>query len=180
MINLMDILSALEQSFRVLFPSVKRVHLERIESMEEPSISVEIISYNTPVFSENIIEKHVDIDIIYFSANNRIDEGVIFGDRLKDLLGLGLKVKDRFIRIAEPPEMKFVEQDLHFLVQFEYADKYKPITIYNGKVVEIEQGVGNISDNEKEEVVEGDLIIHRDKLEYMQNLYADFEIDYKN
>lgn len=178
MIELMDVLDALEQSFRVLFPNVKRVHLERIRANEEPSISVELITYSTPIVSENIIEKQIDLDIIYFSENNKVREGIAFAERLKDLLGLGLKVKDRFIKIAEPPEIKLIEQDLHFLVTFEFADDYRPVTVEDGKVVEINQGTTDITntENEKEVYPDGDIEVHKDKLELMENLYMRYEI----
>lgn len=178
MIELMDVLNALEKSFRVLFPNVKRVHLERIQSIKEPAISVELITYSTPIVSENIIEKQIDLDIIYFSENNKVREGIAFADRLKDLLGLGLKVKDRFIKIAEPPEIKLIEQDLHFLVTFEFADEYRPVTVEGGKVIEISQGTTDITnaENEKEVYPEDDIEIHKDKLEFMENIYMNYEI----
>lgn len=169
MISLKDFLESLYRQLRVLYPGAS-VHMERIEKIQEPCISIELIGYNTRPVSNYSVRKFIDLDIIYFSKDNSIQEGVVFGDYVKDLLGLGLRVKDRFIKTVETPEMRFVDQDIHLNVAFEFRDIYRPISVSDdGDIVTIDQGATNLENYLDKNTKTG-------PLEYMENLKAFIEL----
>lgn len=183
MIKLVDIFEALEASFRVLFPSLKRVHVERIKKLETPAISMELISYQSPAESPHTVIKQVDIDIIYFSSDNTVLETMRVADRLTNAFSLGLKVKDRYLHVAERPEMKLVEQDLHFLVQYEFADELGNYVIMDDDVISYDPGstdMENLPVDDLEEVPEDkqedDIKIKQDKLGLMETLKVDYTL----
>lgn len=83
-----------------------RVYKERIKNLETPSFSVEIVRLATEQESKAVINKKIDLDIIYFSSENKsrrgsisvwvIDEGFSMGIYHRDFKG-GEMVDKRFI-----------------------------------------------------------------------------------
>lgn len=132
MISISDVFSSVNDTLRELFPKA-RVHKERIRNLNTPSLSVEIISFTTPQHSKHIINKKIDLDIIYFSNSNEVGEALEVCDRLMSAFSMGIYVRKygkdreildkRFIHCLQAPEYKLVDQDLHFLVKFEFADE---------------------------------------------------------
>ena len=139
MISVQDIYEEIARVLRAIFPNLKRVYQERIKTIDTPAMSVELISYKTPQFSEKIINKKVDLDIIYFSSSNGHKEALEVLDLLTSAFSMGLKVskKDkegrivnsRFVHVLDTPEHKLIDQDLHFLISFEYQDPLEVIYV---------------------------------------------------
>lgn len=127
MIKVMDIMEAIERTLRAMFPRMERVHLERIRTIKEPAFSVEIITYRAPVLDPHVTRKMVDVEIIYFSKHNSVAEALAMQDELTRAFSLGLRVKDRFLHMGEPAEGKLIDQDLHYLMQFDFYDDLKPL-----------------------------------------------------
>lgn len=128
-ISVQDIYNEVARVLRALFPNLKRVYQERIKAIDTPAMSVELISYKTPQFSEKIINKKVDLDIIYFSSNNGHKEALEVLDLLTSAFSMGLKVNNRFVHVLDTPEHKLIDQDLHFLISFEYQDPLEVIYV---------------------------------------------------
>lgn len=129
MISVQDIYEEIARVLRAIFPNLKRVYQERIKTIDTPAMSVELISYKTPQFSEKIINKKVDLDIIYFSNSNGHKEALEVLDLLTSAFSMGLKVKDRFLHVMDTPEYKLVDQDLHFLITFDYQDSLEVVYV---------------------------------------------------
>lgn len=127
MVKVMDIMEEIERTLRVMFPRMERVHLERIRAIKEPSLSIEIITYRAPVLDQYVTRKIVDVEIIYFSKDNSVAEALAMQDELMRAFSLGLKVKDRFLHMGEPAEGKMIDQDLHYLMQFDFYDDLNPL-----------------------------------------------------
>lgn len=132
MISISDVFSSVNDTLRELFPKA-RVHKERIRRLNTPSLSVELVSFTTPQHSKHIINKKIDLDIIYFSNSNDVGEALEVCDRLMSAFSMGIYVRKygkdrtildkRFIHCLQAPEYKLVDQDLHFMVKFEFADE---------------------------------------------------------
>lgn len=129
MISVQDIYEEIARVLRAIFPNLKRVYQERIQNLDTPAMTIELISYKTPQFSQNIINKKVDLDIIYFSKSNGQREALEVLDMLTSAFSMGLKVKDRFLHVIDTPEYKLVDQDLHFLLTFDYQDPLEIIYV---------------------------------------------------
>lgn len=129
MISVQDIYEEIARVLRAIFPNLKRVYQERIQNLDTPAMSIELISYKTPQFSQNIINKKVDLDIIYFSKSNGQREALEVLDMLTSAFSMGLKVKDRFLHVMDTPEYKLVDQDLHFLLTFDYQDTLEVVYV---------------------------------------------------
>lgn len=129
MISVQDIYNEVARVLRALFPNLKRVYQERIKTIDTPAMSVELISYKTPQFSGKIINKKVDLDIIYFSSSNGHKEALEVLDLLTSAFSMGLKVNNRFVHVLDTPEHKLIDQDLHFLISFEYQDPLEVIYV---------------------------------------------------
>lgn len=129
MISVQDIYEEIARVLRAIFPNLKRVYQERIQNLDTPAMTIELVSYRTPQFSQNIINKKLDLDIIYFSKGNGQREALEVLDMLTSAFSMGLKVKDRFLHVMDTPEYKLVDQDLHFLITFDYQDKLEMIYV---------------------------------------------------
>lgn len=134
MITIQDVLVSVRKTLQGLFPGV-RVYKERIKNLETPSFSVEIVRLATEQESKAVINKKIDLDIIYFSSENRVDEALSVYGSLMRAFSMGIYARDfkggemvdkRFIHCLKTPEYKLVDQDLHFLITFDYADEYNP------------------------------------------------------
>ena len=135
MISIRDVFSSVNDTLRSLFPEA-RIYKERIRKLNTPSLSVELISFTTPQHSKHIINKKIDLDIIYFSNSNEVGEALEVCDRLMSAFSMGIYVRKygkdrtildkRFIHCLQAPEYKLVDQDLHFLIKFEFADELMP------------------------------------------------------
>ena len=132
MISISDVFGSVNDTLRGLFPGAK-VYKERIRKLYTPALSVELVSFTTPQHSKHIINKKIDLDIIYFSKSNEVGEALAVCDRLMSAFSMGIYVRKygkdgeildkRFIHCLQAPEYKLVDQDLHFMVKFEFADE---------------------------------------------------------
>ena len=129
MVSVQDIYEEIARVLRAIFPNLKRVYQERIQNLDTPAMTIELISYKTPQFSQNIINKKVDLDIIYFSKSNGQREALEVLDMLTSAFSMGLTVKDRFLHVMDTPEYKLVDQDLHFLLTFDYQDTLEVVYV---------------------------------------------------
>ena len=160
MIELKDIMEEVGRTLIGLYPHIKGMTSERIEDMESisPGFSIELITSRNRAVSENISNKFVDIDIIYFSENNTVLEALEVQEALTRAFSLGLKVKDRFLHTLGEAESKLVDQDLHFLVRYHFADELKPLYVdEDGNLKDIDTGntnLGNIDEDREIEYME--------------------------
>lgn len=157
MVKVMDIMEEIERTLRALFPRMERVHLERIRTIKEPSLSIEIITYRAPALDPYVTRKMVDVEIIYFSKDNSVAEALAVQDELTRAFSIGLKVKDRFLHMGEPVEGKLIDQDLHYIMQFDFYDDLNPLiaTRYE-HTARPDVGATNIENIIDEEQVEPD------------------------
>ncbi len=199
MVKVMEIMEEIERTLRVMFPRMERVHLERIRAIKEPSISIEIITYRVPVLDQYVTRKMVDVEIIYFSKNNSVAEALAMQDELTRAFSLGLKVKDRFLHMGEPAEGKMIDQDLHYLMQFDFYDELNPLiatryehtarpdvgatsidNIIDEKEVEPDKWTPDEEDDDsylpEDDPTKREEKPLADKLEYMEVLKMDYEL----
>lgn len=144
MISVSDVFSSVNDTLRSLFPEA-RIYKERIRKLNTPSLSVELVSFTTPQHSKHIINKKIDLDIIYFSNSNEVGEALEVCDRLMSAFSMGIYVRKygkdrtildkRFIHCLQAPEYKLVDQDLHFMVKFEFADEFMPEYMADRRVI---------------------------------------------
>lgn len=144
MISVKDVFVAINDTLRALFPGAK-VYKERIKKLDTPSLSVELVSISTPQHSKHIINKKIDLDIIYFAKKNEVGEALEVCDKLMSAFSMGMYVRDytkdkqiydkRYIHCLQAPEYKLVDQDLHFLVKFEFADEFNPSYLNDRKKI---------------------------------------------
>lgn len=132
MIKLTDVFVAVNDTIKASFKNIK-TYKERINKLDRPLMSVELITFSTSPQSRFIINKSIDLDIIYFAKDNTIEEALKVADKLMSAFSLGLSVRaygkdgamveKRHLHCMKPPEYKLVDQDLHFLVRFDFADE---------------------------------------------------------
>lgn len=143
MIKLTDIFRAVNETLLASFEDI-RAYKERINKQKRPDMSVEIISFTTSPHSRYIINKSIDLDIIYFSKNNTVGEALKIADRLMSAFSMGLTVRvydekklvdKRTLHCLKSPEYKLVDQDLHFLVRFDFADELEPYYLADDKAM---------------------------------------------
>lgn len=143
MIKLTDIFRAVNETLLASFEDI-RAYKERIHKQKRPDMSVEIISFTTSPHSRYIINKSIDLDIIYFSKNNTVGEALKIADRLMSAFSMGLTVRvydekklvdKRTLHCLKSPEYKLVDQDLHFLVRFDFADELEPYYLADDKAM---------------------------------------------
>ena len=135
MIKLTDVFKSVDETLRASVPGIE-AYKERINKAKRPFMSVELITFSTSPHSRFIINKSIDLDIIYFSKNNSVGEALVMADRLISAFSMGLSVRaydkdgvmvdKRHLHCLKAPEYKLVDQDLHFLVRFDFADEFDP------------------------------------------------------
>lgn len=145
MIKLTDIFVAVNESLLASFDKIE-VYKEKIHKQKRPDMSVEIISFNTSPHSSFIINKSIDLDIIYFSKNNSVGEALKVADKLMSAFSMGLSVRaydkdgamvdKRHLHCLKSPEYKLVDQDLHFLARFDFADELEPYYLADDKTMQ--------------------------------------------
>src|SRR5699024_6072652 len=117
-----------------------------------PCLSIQLVFYNAPVIHSRQVLKTIEMDLIYYTKYNKKSEGYSVMDRFNSWLGLGLPVKDRFIKTAEEPTFSFVYNDLHYLITFQYFDDYAGMFVTdNDHIAEFEddgEGLENIIEEE--------------------------------
>lgn len=208
MISTQDIFRSVNDKLKALFPDAT-VYKERIRKLYAPALSVELVSFSTPQHSKHIINKKIDLDIIYFSKDNKVGEALTVCDRLMSAFSMGMYVRNydeggslrdkRYIHCLKPPEYKLVDQDLHFLIQFEFADEYLPAYQNDYKEInnfsrddrglKVDEAKNIIKDTDKEEKFipsfekdlgftnEDDRKAYEDEgLKYMENLKLEYEL----
>lgn len=143
MIKLTDIFRAVNETLLASFEGIE-VYKERINKHKRPDMSVEMISFTTSPHSRYIINKSIDLDIIYFSKGNTVGEALKIADRLMSAFSMGLTVRvydegklvdKRTLHCLKSPEYKLVDQDLHFLVRFDFADELEPYYLADDKAM---------------------------------------------
>ena len=144
MISISDVFGSVNDTLKGLFPGAE-IYKERIRKLNPPALSVELVSFTTPQHSTHIIHKKIDLDIIYFSNSNEVGEALSVCDRLMSAFSMGIYVRKygkdrtildkRFIHCLQAPEYKLVDQDLHFLVKFEFADEFMPGYLTDGREI---------------------------------------------
>lgn len=145
MIELVDVFKSVDRTLRASFDNIK-VHKERINKLNRPVMSVELITFSTSPHSRFIINKSIDLDIIYFSKNNSVGEALVVADKLMSAFSMGLSarafdkdgvmVDKRHLHCLKAPEYKLVDQDLHFMVRFDFADAFKPTYLADDKTMQ--------------------------------------------
>lgn len=144
MIKLTDVFKSVDRTIMASFDNIK-VHKERINKLTRPSMTVELITFSTSNQSRFIINKSIDLDIIYFSKNNSVGEALVMADKLMSAFSMGLSVRaydvdgamvdKRHLHCLKAPEYKLVDQDLHFLVRFDFADEFRPAYLADDKIM---------------------------------------------
>ena len=132
MIELVDVFNSVDKTLRASFDNIE-VYKERINKLSRSVMSVELITFSTSPHSRFIINKSIDLDIIYFSKGNSVGEALVVADKLMSAFSMGLSVRvydkdgaivdKRHLHCLKAPEYKLVDQDLHFLVRFDFADE---------------------------------------------------------
>lgn len=144
MIKFTDIFAAVNEVLLASFDNIE-VYKERIYKQKRPDMSVEVISFTTGNASRFIVNKSVDLDIIYFSKDNSVGKALVVADRLMSAFSMGLTVRvcdaegklidKRTLHCLKSPEYKLVDQDLHFLVRFDFADEFEPCYLSDDEVM---------------------------------------------
>lgn len=152
MVSINDIQEKIARDLKIIFPNIKRVSRESIRELETPCLSIQLVFYNAPVIHSRQVLKTVEMDLIYYAKSDKKSEGYSVMDRFNSWLALGLPVKDRFIKTAEEPTFSFVDNDLHYLITFQYFDDYAGIFVTdNNHIAEFEddgEGLENIIEEE--------------------------------
>lgn len=199
MIAITDVFTSVNDTIRAIFPTAK-VHKERINKLETPSLSVQLISYRTPQHSKTIINKKIDLDIIYFSKENTVFEALEAMEKLMSAFSMGIFVRKysdgelvdkRFIHSLKTPEYKLVDNDLHFLISFDFADEFKRVFLNDdGKILDdgeetrgtYEKKESDNPNDNKDVVEDVDFVTEEDKKKYQEEALKMMEIlkiDYK-
>lgn len=144
MIKLTDVFAAVNETLLASFDKIE-VFKERIQKQKRPDMSVELISFTTSPHSRFIINKSLDLDIIYFSKSNSVGEALRVADKLMGAFSMGLTTRvydkdgvlidKRTLHCLKSPEYKLVDQDLHFLVRFDFADELEPYYLADDKAM---------------------------------------------
>ena len=154
-IKVQDIFYEIARVLEAIYPTKDlKVHRERIKDLKTPAMSIELIQYSTPQYSQKIINKRLDLDMIYYSDTDTVREALSMVNPLMSAFSMGLKVYardedgniqrdehgkikySRFIHCLRPPEHTLVDQDLHFMVTFEWADSFTPVYVTLDEVFE--------------------------------------------
>lgn len=193
-----DVMDVLRKTIQAGLPGAKRAYFERIDKATLPAISVEIVRYTSPQIDSERVRRTLALDVIYLSQKNTVSEALGVMEVLGAILPFGLPVKDRYVYLAEGPEMRLVDQDLHMLITYRWIDYGDPVALTEtgklGRVDEGETSIGNIvherdpylkpvlkrdedgqpvEDDQGLPVVEENIV--EPNFEYMQNLIVEME-----
>lgn len=117
-----DVVSALADALRLALPGLKNIYLERIDTIEEPAVSIEIITFGQESFDFSGASKALTLDIIYFSEGNTVMEALAAQEVILSLILPGFWAGDRFLKPIGQPVGHLVEQDLHVTVTVPWMD----------------------------------------------------------
>lgn len=202
MIDLLDVYIAINHTLKATFKDI-RVYKERVKKsgldrdrLDTNLLTIEPIRFKTSPHSRYIINKSLDFDIIYMSKDNKVIEALQVADKLMGAFSMGLSVKayrdgvmvdKRHLHCLQSPEYKLVDQDLHFLVKFDFADGYHGQ--YLGDDGEIKDYDRDVDPGEKY-VLENDFVedigfdddkkkkeYEEERLKFMQDLYLNYVIE---
>ena len=181
MVSAKDVLDAIEKAMRIAIPTAKRMHLERINLKELPAISIEVIAFSPIVQDMHRTRKSLDLDFIFLSSKNKIAEGLGVMERISQVFGLGLHVKDRYIHTTgEGPEMKFVDQDLHVLIEYVWFDDFVPLIVtgggHLGEMDPDKTDPGNIQDEHESPKDPDEKNELKQEIQYMELLFTDIDV----
>lgn len=115
-----DVVERLAANLKAEFPELKDIYVDDVKHLDEPCISIEVVSHNAELFSASDVFKNLSLDIIYFgvSASKWLD----ISERIIALLLPGTQVLDRHIIPRSRPEMVYREHMGHVLVEYEWMD----------------------------------------------------------
>ena len=100
------------------------VHLERIDKLKPPAFSIEVVSDTSEAFSNTHEQRDLILDIIYFSRKNTQSEAMKMCGKLMSVFLPDFRLdKDKTFTFHHGVETRFVEQDLHCMVHFEWQQE---------------------------------------------------------
>lgn len=199
MIRTVDLFEEIGRVLNSLF-DLEEVTAERIQKIQFkdsndrqkalPLMSIELVTYESPVFNQTTVNKTITVDIIYFSKGNTVAEALEVLEALNGAFSMGLFVKDRFIHTSGKPDSHLEGQDLHYLVTFDFKDEYKPLMAdVHGNVRSFNTNINNANPNifhteddfpDRERDTDlADILdkkIEREKIELMQDIYQVYKV----
>lgn len=189
MIKLTDVFAAVNETLLASFENIK-VYKERINNLSRPDMSVELITFRTSPHSRQIINKSIDLDIIFFSKENRVGEALVVADRLMSAFSMGLFVRaydkdgkiidKRHLHCLKFPEYKLVDQDLHFLVKFDFADEFDPYYLADDKTIKSHNDKLDPGQIDRKEPWSNNVIDNRDFVEDVKFESEEKKKDYED
>ena len=162
MITVNDIYAEISRVLKIVFPGAK-VYRDAIKKLTVPSFNVQLVVYNTIGFSDKILNRKVKLDIVYL-AETDTKESLEVADKLTSLFMPSFKVKDMHIAMNESPEVKIVDNDLHYLVTFDFFDTFERIVANEDGTITVVETGDETKDPESGKV-----------LEVMERLFIDGE-----
>ena len=116
----LEVIKKLAENLQAEFKSVKGVHIDDIEHIEEPCFLIELISYNNSIFSADKVFKSLDLDILYFGAN--ASEWLAIAEKVIALLLPSTQVNSRVLTPLSYPKMLYYDHIGHILIKYEWLD----------------------------------------------------------
>ena len=116
----LEVIKKLAENLQAEFKSVKGVHIDDIEHIEEPYFLIELISYNNSLFSADKVFKSLDLDILYFGAN--ASEWLAMSEKVIALLLPNTQVNSRVLTPLSYPNMIYRDHVGHIFVKYEWLD----------------------------------------------------------
>lgn len=119
-ISTMAIAEEIARVLKKLEPRAK-VYLERIETLTKPCFSIEVVSDNSTVINAQCEERRLLLDIIYYPKSNVMQEAIEMNGKLMSIFLPTFRLNDnKTFTFHQGVEAKFIDQDLHFLIPFEW------------------------------------------------------------
>lgn len=159
----MDLLISLRDTLLKALPRAKKAYLERIENVDLPLISIEVVSSSWEAVDKYRMRQTLTVDIVYISAGNSVAEALDASARTMRILSQGLPVKDRYIHCSTFPTTTLVDQDAHTLVSYSWLEDSTPVVLSeDGNLVELIPDGGTLDAILDEKHVETEPVIDSD------------------
>lgn len=168
MITILDVYKSINDTLRKVFKT--KIHIDDINRLSTPAFYITFVSTENRLMGRRQVEKDILIDIAYYAKSESIVESLGIKEKLDSIFLPFFRIKDRYLT-AEYVEAKYVDEDLHFMINFRFYDNVEHIHAEDDDTVVTDK------ENEDKEIEHPDGAVETVPMEKMLELHLELESD---